>query len=400
MIRALYRVLNALALALYTVGHAAVGTFLSNTRLVGLRDSRFKLPVVAANTLFWPVSGLVYMLRTGGPDRFLASLARPFSWRWLWRMGFTLLGARYIAQEAYRYANPRTLPPEVPSSEARDVDMREEIAQLEGARGFKALPYKVNEFYSLEVTTHEVRLERLPPEFDGFKIVQVSDVHYGHFVSAEFVRRYVDMSIELGPDLIALTGDYQQYPEDIRASARLLAPIGDWSCRSREGQGAVAILGNHDTWAGTSNVVDALREAGIPVLHNRHMELTRGASHLYVVGVADPWSWRADLQRAMLGVPEGACTLLLAHVPDFVGEAAGAGIDLQLSGHLHGGQIKLPGIGALLSPSRYNRRYVEGFHKKGRTLMYVSRGLGGHPPVRWACNPELAVFVLRSLPFI
>jgi predicted MPP superfamily phosphohydrolase len=205
------------------------------------------------------------------------------------------------------------------------------------------------------------------------------------------------------PDLVALTGDFQHYTEDIKGAARLLAPAGEWSRGERDGLGALAVLGNHDTWSGTPEVTNALREVGITVLNNRHVEIKRAGASLYVVGVADPWSLRADLPRALLGVPQGACKLLLAHVPDFVVDAAGAGVDLQLSGHTHGGQlwhggqITLPWVGALLSPSRYNRRYVVGWHKRGRTLMYVCRGLGGHPSIRLGCKPEIALITLRSV---
>jgi predicted MPP superfamily phosphohydrolase len=132
------------------------------------------------------------------------------------------------------------------------------------------------------------------------------------------------------------------------------------------------------------------------VLSNEHVSFERDGASLYVGGVADPWSGRADLQRTLHGVPGGSCVVLLAHVPDYVVEASIEDVDFQLSGHVHAGQIKLPFVGAILSPSRYGRRYIEGFYLHGRTLMYVSRGLGGHPPVRLWCNPEVAVLKLRS----
>ena len=161
----------------------------------------------------------------------------------------------------------------------------------------------LNELYDLEVVTYEVRLDRLPREFDGFTLMQLTDIHYGD-ISPEFVQRYVEVAVETQPDLIALTGDYQHYAEDTRNAMRMFAPIGEWSREERGGLGALAILGNHDTWAGTAEVTDALREVGIPVLSNRHVELKRGDASLYIVGVADPWSLRADLKRALHGVPD------------------------------------------------------------------------------------------------
>jgi predicted MPP superfamily phosphohydrolase len=201
----------------------------------------------------------------------------------------------------------------------------------------------------------------------------------------------------MSPDLVALTGDYQTYPQDVEEIARLLAPLGIWSGEARGGKGVVAVLGNHDHEAGKARVTDALRRAGIPVLSNSHIRLTRGGTDLYIVGVADPWSGRADLDRALHRVPNSVCTVLLAHVPDYLVESAGR-VDLQLSGHNHGGQIKLPFLGALLVSSRYGRRYVEGFHRRSGTLMYVSRGIGGKPAIRLGSKPEITRFILRSAP--
>jgi predicted MPP superfamily phosphohydrolase len=398
MLTFIYRLLNALCLGAYTAGLSAVSTFVTNTRVIGVRDGKLKLPAIAATVAGLPLAGLAHVLLAGGPGRFLSSLLRPGSWRWVWRAGFTLLGARYIAQEIYRHRHPRPQPDEVVCSKVQDVDLREEIARHEGISlsGFYGLRFKINELYQPQLTTHEVRLKRLPREFDGFTIMQVSDLHYGDFISAEVIHRYVELVIEKSPDLVALTGDYQQYHKDTRRAASLLSPIGEWSDRERDGLGAVAIMGNHDTWAGTAYVTEAVRRAGIPVLSNKHVELKRGDASLYIAGVADPWSLRADLDRTLLGVPPDACVVLLAHEPDYLITSAERGVDLQLSGHLHGGQIRLPFVGALLSPSRYNRRYIAGFYKRDNTLLFVSRGLGGHPPVRYKCKPEIAILMLRA----
>ena len=397
--RLLYRLVNLITLACYAVGSAAISTFITNTRFVGLRDFDLKLPLILASSSSLPFAALAHTLFVGGPFRFLSSVVRRSgSVGWLWRVLLTLHGARYLLQEFYRWRYPRPMPPEVLRSWSRVVDMRNPVAQAEGIKlsGLKGLAFNANDLYQLNITTHEVRLDRLPREFDGFTIVQVSDVHYGDFTSAEFVRRYVQLVQETSPDLVALTGDYQQFHHDVADAARLLAPLGEWSCRERGGQGTVAVLGNHDTWASTADVTYYLSRARIPVLDNRHIEIKRGGSSLYVAGVADPWSLRADLPLALHGIPQGACVVLLAHEPDFLLEAAETGIDFQLSGHIHGGQIKLPLIGPLFSPSRFNRRYTEGFYKRNRTIMYMSRGIGGHPPIRLFCKPEIAVFKLRS----
>ena len=392
------RILNILLIAFDILGHAAVGIFVTNRFLIGAPETRGKFLMLLAHMGAWPLAGLVQALRSGGFSGFALSLLRPTSWRWAWRFLFTLLGARWLIQEIYRKFHPRPCPPEVLSTHVQDADMRDLVLDAEGepTTGPKGLFNRANQIYSLEIVTREVRLDRLPPQFDGFTIVQLTDHHYGRFTSKEFVRRYVDLSIQIDPDLIALTGDYQTYSRDVEDGIKLLHPIGEWSQRERGGMGAFTVLGNHDRAAGTAHVMDALRRAGIKILNNRHVRLERDGASLYIVGVADPWSVRGDLDRALYGMPEGSCTILLAHVPDFLIDSAEAGVDLQLSGHNHGGQIKLPFLGAILVASRYGRRYAEGFYKRKRTLMYASRGLGGKPPVRFGSKPEITKFILRS----
>jgi predicted MPP superfamily phosphohydrolase len=344
----------------------------------------------------WLLIGAANVIATG-KHGFLRAIVLPTTFGRLWGLFFALVGARWLAQEVYRKRNP--IPPltEIISTSVRRVDMRHDIIAHESmpTSGARGIINRVNELYDLEIVTHEVRLRHLPAEFDGFTLVQISDVHYMTGPSAEFIRRYIALAVEMQPDLIALTGDYQTYPQDVEGAAKLLAPIGAWSQEKRDGKGAVAILGNHDREAGADHVTDALRRANVQVLSNQHIELTRGRANIYIAGIADPWSGRADLDIALHGIPPNTCTILLAHVPDFLVEAAGK-VDLQLSGHNHGGQIKLPILGALLVSSRYSRRYVEGFYTRKGTLMYVSRGIGGKPPIRLGSKPEITRFVLRT----
>ena len=394
----LRNILNALLIALDVYGHAAVGVYFSNTRIIGLPESPYKALILFGHTALWPLFGLAQAFRLGGFSRFGRSILAPFSLGRLWALAFTLLGLRSLLQEISRKRNPVPRPPEVLKSEVLDLDMRDEIVATAGLEtsGLRGLVNKLNQIYALELTTHEVRLESLPGEFDGFTIVQISDVHYGRFNSGEFIRRYVDIALGMKPDLVVLTGDYQTYSKDVESAAQLLSPLGEWSCRGRGGPGALAVLGNHDRESGEAHVMDALRRAGIKVLHNENVRIEKNGASIYVAGVADPWSYKADLDCALNGIPEGSCTILLAHVPDFLTTARKREVALQLSGHNHGGQIKLPFFGALLVSSRYGRRYAEGFHKMGSTLMYASRGLGGKPAVRWGARPELVKFVLRS----
>ena len=391
------RPLDALAAALDVAGHAAAGTFLTNRVVIGAPEYWPKAPLILGFWGAWPLLGLVNAWTAGRPGGLARAMLLPNTPGRLWALGFAALGARWLVQEAARKRRPRRAPTRATLLATEEHDLRDHVLRREGpaASGVRGAVRRANEIYRLEVRSYEVALDRLPLEFDGFTIVQVSDVHYAHFSSAEFVRWYVDLVVGMSPDFVALTGDYQTYPRDVEAVARLLAPLGEWSRRERGGCGVAAVLGNHDREAGAEHVTDALCRAGIPVLNNEHMRFERGGASLYVAGVADPWSPWHNLDLALLGIPEGTCTILLAHVPDYLDMASAGRVDFQLSGHNHGGQIKVPGLGALLVSSRYGRRYDEGFFTRGGTLMYVSRGLGGKPPVRFGSLPEITRFVLR-----
>jgi predicted MPP superfamily phosphohydrolase len=391
-------IVNGVLVALHTLGHAAVGVWLTNRFLMGAPETRYKPLLLVGHPALWTGLGLLNALRAGGFRGFARSLFS-VSWGALWRALFTFLGGRYVAQELYRARHSRLCPTELLSTRAEDRDLREHVFRHDGlpTEGLKGLINRANQLYNLEVVTHEVALPNLPRAFDGFSLVQITDPHLGPSISSEFMRCVVQTTLEMSPDVVALTGDYQSYSKDVEGAARLLRPLGEWSRRERDGRGAFAVLGNHDRGSGTAHVIDALRRAGIRVLNNRHVELKRDGASLYLVGIADPWSVRNDLDIAMQGVPEGGCVVLLAHVPDFLDETGGAGVALQLSGHNHGGQIKVPVLGPVLVSSRYGRRYTEGWFKREGTLMYVSRGLGGKPAIRVGTRPELTSLVLRAM---
>jgi predicted MPP superfamily phosphohydrolase len=394
----LSKLLNTIAIASNVIGHSAVGVFLTNRLLMGVQETRAKPYLITGHVLGWPLAALAHARSSGGLKGFARSLLWPISLGRAWRLAFTILGLRWVVQETYRKLRPQAAFPEVSHTGTRSVDLRNEIISHEGlpAAGWRGLLNRANELYNLEIITYEVRLRRLPHQFDGFTIAHLSDTHHAPIISAEFTRRCVEMALELSPDLVALTGDYQYYSPNVEMGAKLLAPIGEWSRRERGGKGVFAVLGNHDVGSGKARVTNALHRVGIPVLDNAHVRLEKEGASLYVAGVADPWSRRADLNKALAGIPEGSCAILLAHVPDYLVEAAGERVDLQLSGHNHGGQIQVPVLGPLLVASRYGRRYVEGFYKRTGTLMYVSCGLGGKPPIRWRARPDITFLVLRT----
>ncbi|MEO5952999.1 MAG: metallophosphoesterase, partial [Chloroflexia bacterium] len=285
------KILNLLAALVSMAGHGAASTYLANRVLIGAPERLPKSVLMVGHMALWQFIGAGNALAVGRRG-FLRAILFPNTFGRKWSFFFTLIGARWLAQEIYRKRNPTPALKEVLSTSVRRVDMRDQIIAHEGMAtiGIKGRINRANEMYDLEFVTHELRLPNLPAEFDGFSLLQISDVHYMAASSAEFVRRYVALTLEMEPDLIALTGDYQTYPQDIEGATKLLSPIGAWSREKRDGKGVIAILGNHDREAGEDRVVNALHRADIPTLSNQHVIFTRGEHSICIAGVADPWS--------------------------------------------------------------------------------------------------------------
>lgn len=243
--------------------------------------------------------------------------------------------------------------------------------------------------YHAEVTRHRLALPFLQAPL---RVAQLSDLHYGPFIRAGSLRAWVAQVQAASPDLVVITGDLvdQQLrgsPAPLAAAlAELRAPLGVWAC-----------LGNHDHYRFGSHLdelSEALAEAGITLLVNEGAPV-RG--DLYLAGVDDYSAGQPNLEAALQGAPGGAATLLLCHQPDFFPQMH-VHVDLTLAGHTHGGQVRLPGIGALYTSSRYGERYAEGWAPPPDARFgkaYVSRGLGvSLLPLRFNCPAEIAVFDL------
>lgn len=244
----------------------------------------------------------------------------------------------------------------------------------------------------IEVTRRDVPLEGLPERFAGVTIAHLTDIHHGPYVSLSYIRRVVALVNSLAPDLIALTGDYVDHrPQEIEPVVQVLsqlhAPLGVW-----------AVLGGHDLRASERLCRHAFAESGIRLLRDEAAPVADGA--LWIAGLRDNSEYYLDnMDRALASVPAGARTLLLAHSPDSIREAAPRGVDFMLSGHTHGGQICAPFYGPIVTESRYWRQYARGLRRAGNTWVYTSRGLGVvRLPMRFLCRPELALHRLVPAP--
>lgn len=237
----------------------------------------------------------------------------------------------------------------------------------------------------------EIPLKNLGGGLEGFRLVQLSDIHLHPYTQIDLVHEAVRLANSLNPDLVVLTGDYVlQSAESIFELAPVLATL-------EARYGIFTILGNHDLWSDAEVVKAGLKQARLPLLENRGITLTINGSPLYLAGVDDGWGGSPDLPAAMAGWQDGTPAILLAHEPDLADDfAADTRISLQLSGHSHGGQVRLPGIRPLILP-HLGRKYDQGLYRVNETWLYTNRGLGLIAPIRINCPPEVTEITLVSV---
>lgn len=251
----------------------------------------------------------------------------------------------------------------------------------------------------IDVTSLQLDLPRLPAEFDGYRILQVSDVHADEWMTPERLSEIVRLVNDQSPDLIAITGDFVTSEDFTEVSASdaapgLIEPLG----RLKPRDSTVAVLGNHDHWADPELVRRVIRDSGITDLSNAVHTVERKDVKLHVAGVDDVMENQDRLDLVLDRLPSSGAAVLLAHEPDFAGTSAATGrFDLQLSGHSHGGQIRLPLLGAPVLPP-LAREYPAGLYEVGEMVQYTNRGVGMiEPRVRFNCRPEITVLTLRKL---
>lgn len=246
--------------------------------------------------------------------------------------------------------------------------------------------------YDYEITRTDISIRNLPERFEGFRITQITDVHHSRILGLSDINVMVELAQQTKPDLIALTGDYTtSYRRFIEPCAealgRLSAPEGVW-----------AVLGNHDHYTGQELTTRALQGHHIEVMNNVRTAIRRGPDILQFSGI-DDWSWGGtDWTRAVNGLDPERPTVLLSHQPIVLDMDQTQSVSLILSGHTHGGQLRLPGIGAPAGWFIKDLKYDQGLFRRRNTQLYVSRGTGVIGlPVRFAARPEIAVLRLRLL---
>ena len=259
--------------------------------------------------------------------------------------------------------------------------------------------------YAGEVSRHEISVERItitlrqiPEAFRGFTIAQISDFHYAEYTEAFFIRQIVERVNALKPDMVALTGDFittgfWSEQATIRFAGECAEILSHIQSPLR-----YAVLGNHDCAVKryAAAVTDSLQSHGIPVLDNRSVLLERDGGRLWLAGTGDALCKDFKLEQA-LPLPasrDGESVILLAHEPDVLPLVATRNVDLMLSGHTHGGQVRFPLLPAMFLPP-LGQHYVEGLYRLGPTQLYVNRGVGTvNLPFRFNCPPEITLITL------
>lgn len=250
--------------------------------------------------------------------------------------------------------------------------------------------------HEISIERHNIRVQRLPEAFRGFRIVQISDFHYAEFTEPFFIRDIVKQVNRLNPDMVLFNGDYvtdglfsrRRTNQFAYRCAEILSGV---KCPLR-----YAVLGNHDSTNAMPSVIDALAVHHIHLLNNSYTPVEQNGARMWLAGTGDAIYKHMDLDKA---VPSPSVTgdqpvILMVHEPDVLPYVAHRNVDLMFSGHTHGGQVRFPFLPPMNLPP-LGRKYVEGLFQTGRTQLYVSRGIGTVGiPMRFNCPPEIAEITL------
>jgi predicted MPP superfamily phosphohydrolase len=253
--------------------------------------------------------------------------------------------------------------------------------------------------FRLRVTRRTFPVRDLPRELDGLRIVQLTDIHHGPWFAMQHVREMVERTNALEADLICLTGDF------VHRSPRYIEPLAGALADLRAKVGLVGVMGNHDWQEDAPLTQQAFARVGVRLLDNTRLFLTpdrklrdSAGAGLCIAGVGDLWKDAQDYRAALGHLPDNMPRILMAHNPDTAEEPglrAVPRVDLMLSGHTHGGQIYVPGIGTPVLPSRYGQKYARGLVQGPTCPVYVSCGVGiALLPLRIGVLPEIAVIEL------
>lgn len=245
------------------------------------------------------------------------------------------------------------------------------------------------ERYFFEVNTYKVPVTRLPKEFEGFRIAQLTDIHYGSLPHA-VVDSVIQKTKTLKVDLIALTGDYiySNLVEEIKPVWELLGQL-------EASEGVYSVLGNHDLYKDNEDSLEALERSKQNIRH-KSKAITKKGKRIWIGGAGDLKTDELGIDKTFAGVDTQECKILLAHNPDTVKTNFLTRVDLVIAGHTHGGQIVIPFYGPLVLP-KGSKKYDRGFFRTPKGNLFISKGIGTSTfPVRFNCPPEITILELTE----
>jgi predicted MPP superfamily phosphohydrolase len=246
-----------------------------------------------------------------------------------------------------------------------------------------------NEYLNPVIDRVQIPIKGLHPDLDGFTIAQITDIHLYPYTTLELVQKSVELANSLNPGLTVLTGDFVW--RDVEAIFDLAPALAKLNAR----HGVFWTIGNHDIWADIGIVKKGFQEVGLPLLENQGLSIGEGKGSFYLAGLDDGWSGAPDLEASLQGRKDGEPVVLLLHEPDLADlYSQDKRIVLQLAGHTHGGQVRLPRRGPFILPY-LGRKYDFGLYKVNGMWLYTNRGLGCiSVPMRYNCPPEVTEFTL------
>ncbi|MBD1224393.1 metallophosphoesterase [Virgibacillus halodenitrificans] len=247
----------------------------------------------------------------------------------------------------------------------------------------------------LTISEHEIYSNKITAAFNKFKIIQFSDTHLGFHYTLKQLEELVNKINQENPDLIVFTGDLIDEPDKYIPNSRLIRLLGSLEAKF----GKYWVYGNHDHGGyGTDMLKEIMNQADFKLLKNSHTIIKNNKEEIVLAGVDDIMLGKPDLNKTLANTNSSLFTILLAHEPDYADVTVNHPVDVQLSGHSHGGQVRFPFIGHLYTPA-YAEKYVQGEYKinNGRLLLYVNRGIGTtRLPYRFLCRPEVSIYTLNN----
>lgn len=383
--------LNLLLLIMVIAGHTEVQVMLLNrvhSQKVQRNILRHLEHLHEVLILVFPLL-LVWFAGFQGPKLLAGGTWRNITLDWWVCFGICLLGFVSQVHCAIRWQARRNLDL-LKHEQSQVIDVAERLGETPVGPGFMGFLAQLpkNQVFHVEFTEKEFQLPALPAAWDGLTILQLTDFHLFGTPGKRYYQEVMREAEKLTPDLIVFTGDLMDSMECLDWIPELLgnlkAPLGKFS-----------ILGNHDWILDVPRIRKTMQDLGWRDIASHWTMIPHQGLPLVIAGTERPWMGQhPDLDAA----PKDAFRLLLSHTPDHFRWAQSQGVDLMLSGHNHGGQIVLPIIGPMYSPSRYGVRFASGSWYENGTLLHVARGLAGGHPLRYNCLPEVTMLTLRAAP--